>query len=109
LPDAPGADEVPARVRYELLAVLKESLANTAKHAGARTVTVDLATNNGDLRLTIKDDGKGFDPTSAAAGTGLKNLRERVHQAGGTVQFETKPGGGTMVVACLPRKTAEHS
>lgn len=107
LPDTQGVEEVPARVRYELLAVLKESLANTARHAAARTVTVDLAALNGDLRLTIHDDGKGFDPAAPAAGSGLKNLRERVHQAGGSVRFESNPGAGTTVIATLPRKPAD--
>jgi signal transduction histidine kinase/streptogramin lyase len=102
LPATDGAEEVPARVRYELLAVLKESLANTAKHAKARTVTVDLAANNGDLWLTIKDDGSGFDPGREAPGMGLRNLRERVQQAGGWVNVESKPGCGTTIIARLP-------
>ena len=102
MPETDSANEVPARVRYELLAVLKECLANAAHHAQARTITVDLAANNGDLWLTIKDDGRGFDPTLQPAGCGLRNLRERVQQAGGWLNIESKPGCGTAILACLP-------
>ena len=65
-------------------------------------ITVDLAANNGDLWLTIKDDGRGFDPTLQPAGCGLRNLRERVQQAGGWLNIESKPGCGTAILACLP-------
>jgi len=102
LPEVDGACVVPARVRHELLMVLKESLANIGKHAAARNVTVSLGMNNGDLRLTIKDDGRGFDTTVAAAGSGLRNLRERVQQAGGSFTVESQLGTGTTFTAMVP-------
>ena len=102
LPAGENSVEVPARVRHELLAVVKESLANVAKHAGAREVTVGLKMNNGQLNLTVKDDGRGFDPARATPGSGLQNLRERVRQVGGSLEITTKPGAGTTVATAIP-------
>jgi len=102
--ELPAAEDrpVPARARHELLVVLKESLANVAKYAAARSVKVGLTMNNGDLCLTIKDDGRGFDLARKPAGTGLPNLRDRLQQAGGKLTVESRPGAGTTVVAVLP-------
>ena len=102
LPAGESSVEVPARVRHELLAVVKESLANVAKHAGAREVTVGLRLNDGQLNLTVKDDGRGFDPARTIAGSGLQNLRERVQQVGGSLEITTKPGTGTSVSILMP-------
>jgi signal transduction histidine kinase len=102
LPAGESSGEVPARVRHELVAVVKESLANVAKHAGAREVTVGLTMNNGQLNLAVKDDGRGFDSTRATPGSGLQNLRERVQQAGGALVVETKPGAGTTITTTMP-------
>jgi signal transduction histidine kinase len=102
LPAGESSGEVAARVRHELLAVVKESLANVAKHAGAHKVTVGLAMNDGQLNLTVKDDGRGFDPARASAGSGLQNLRERVQQVGGALTVATKPGVGTTVTTTVP-------
>jgi signal transduction histidine kinase/ligand-binding sensor domain-containing protein len=102
LPAGENSGEVPARVRHELVAVVKESLTNAAKHSGAREVTVGLKMNDGHLYLTIKDDGRGFDPARASAGSGLQNLRERVQQVGGSFAVATKPGAGTTVTTTVP-------
>ena len=102
LPAPSQPANIPARLRHELLVVLKESLANIAKHAAAREVTVGLALNNGRLELVIRDDGRGFEPARPASGTGLQNLRERVQQAGGSFTLESRPGLGTTVTVLLP-------
>jgi signal transduction histidine kinase len=101
---AAGADSraVPARLRHELIAVLKESLANVARHAGARRVAVTLSLSNGEVHLVISDDGRGFDPAHVAAGNGLRNLRERLQPFGGSFTLASQAGQGTTVTACLP-------
>jgi signal transduction histidine kinase len=100
---AAGLDSqvVPARIRHELLVVLKESLANTARHAQARQMTVTLGRADGELLLVISDDGRGFEATRVATGNGLRNLRERIQQLGGSFTVASRVGQGTTVTARL--------
>lgn len=95
------------RVEVVALRVVQEALANVAKHAGAAEVTVTVEYLATSLRLTVCDDGRGFDPASPPApdghtsgGTGLSTMRERVASVGGTLSVES--GAGTTVTATLP-------
>jgi signal transduction histidine kinase len=90
-----------------LLRVAQESLANVRKHAQAMRVTVTLSYMDDVTVLDIQDDGVGFRPPveSEAApdgGLGLRAMRERVEEIGGTVSVESASGEGTTVVAHLP-------
>ncbi len=102
LPTQNGDLPVPARVRHELLMVLKESLTNISKHARAHKVVLGLSVNSGELRLTVTDDGRGFEINGVCAGSGLRNLRERTEQAGGSIKFESRPSAGTTVTVTIP-------
>jgi signal transduction histidine kinase len=108
---ATGANSqvVPARMRHELLVVLKESLANVARHGRARRVAGALSLANGEAHLVIEDDGRGFDPARVAAGNGLRNLRERIQQLGGSFTVTSQAGKGTTVTACLPLQNETDS
>lgn len=77
-----------------------ESLANASKHAAANHVEVTLARANGSIRIGVRDDGIGFDPTTAS-GEGLRNLAERLAALGGRLAVESAPGVGTAVTATL--------
>jgi signal transduction histidine kinase len=77
-----------------------EALANASKHAAASTIDVTLAHHEGGLDITVRDDGTGFDPTSAV-GDGLVNLAERVAALGGRLSVEARPGAGTTLSAHL--------
>lgn len=90
-----------------LLRVVQESLANVRKHARATSVTVTLSYMNDVTVLDIQDDGVGFVPPVDAeaapeGGLGLRAMRERVKELGGTVSVESAPGEGTTVVVHLP-------
>jgi signal transduction histidine kinase len=87
--------------------VAREALRNVAAHAGARHVRVVVATAPGALRLTVTDDGDGFDAGHRAerAGEGhlgLTLLEDLVVQAGGTLSVASEPGAGTTVVLEVP-------
>jgi signal transduction histidine kinase len=95
-----------ARLAPELETVLyrvtQESLNNIGKHARASRVTVSLATENGGVRLSIHDDGVGFDPLAARelvgdGHFGLAGMRERVEMVGGRLVVDSVPGEGTTV------------
>ncbi|MFE5672021.1 histidine kinase [Agromyces sp. NPDC056523] len=78
-----------------------EAFANTLKHGRAERLDVELRENSGHLTLRVHDDGDGFDAT-AARGTGLTNLRDRIAAVGGTLRIDTSPGAGTIVIAEFP-------
>jgi signal transduction histidine kinase len=83
-------------------------LTNTAKHAQASAVYIDVAPGEGMLRLSVRDDGiGGADP---ARGSGLVGLRDRVEALGGTITFRSAKGAGTTVEVLLPLdRTGEAS
>ena len=89
-----------------LLRACQELLANVRKHARADTVTVALTDGAAGVSLRVHDDGVGFDPESAARSDarGLEGIRERVRQAGGSV--ELRSDSGTDVLVTLPGGTA---
>ena len=86
-----------------LLRCAQEALANVRKHSSAGTATLTLSTRGGEIDLRISDDGAGFDPANSSTGFGLRGLRERLALARGTLDVIARPGGGTTLVATLPR------
>jgi signal transduction histidine kinase len=98
---------VPSRVLSVAYVVIREALANAAKHAAGRNVTVTLAALDADLVVTVGDGGRGFTAADEAAAReakhfGLDMLRKRVDEIGGNLQVESKTGRGTRVIARLP-------
>jgi signal transduction histidine kinase len=91
-------------VRHHLLLVVKEALNNAVKHARARKVRIEAALEGNSLRLTVADDGAGFDPATRdeAGADGLRNMRERMAGIGGTLEIQSEPGTGTGVTLRLP-------
>ena len=80
--------------------VASEAVANTLKHAAARTVVLKVAQTDGQLRVRVTDDGLGG--ARVATGSGLAGLSDRVAALGGTFRVLSPPGGGTTVEAVLP-------
>jgi two-component system sensor histidine kinase UhpB len=84
---------------------VQEGLTNVARHARAGDVLVRLERSgegDGDLRLTIRDDGVGFDPAAMRRGLGLLGMRERVEALGGEMKTESAPGAGVTLRITLP-------
>jgi signal transduction histidine kinase len=79
---------VPATIAEDLLAVLREALTNTARHAGATAVEVTLTTDPTGVALQVTDNGRGLDPTTRRR-SGLANLRRRAEHHGGTLTIDT--------------------
>ncbi|HEX6820402.1 MAG TPA: HAMP domain-containing sensor histidine kinase, partial [Ktedonobacterales bacterium] len=101
--------------------IAQEALTNIAKHSGARNVAMSLTRERDEraaggehdmLRLTVRDDGKGFDPSpllhrgqrraSGGPGVGLFGMEERARLAGGTLRLQSAPGRGTLINLQLP-------
>jgi signal transduction histidine kinase len=82
--------------------ILKESVTNVAKHAQGATAHVTFACDRRRLRLQIRDDGQGFDPTCDTDGNGLRSMGRRVRAIGGRFDIESSPGRGTTVTLDVP-------
>jgi len=96
----PVDSAVPDDIAPQVLAVVREALSNAARHAEASTVRVSVRVADGQLCVSIEDDGVGIDPSRARGG--VVNMGERAHDLGGT--FEAGPGeaGGTVVLWRVP-------
>jgi Signal transduction histidine kinase len=98
---------VPANISATLYRVAEEALKNIEMHAKAKKATVDVAAFPGRIRIEVADEGTGFDPKKmdrVTGRTGLASVKDRVLLAGGTMMIDSKPNGGTRVMAEL--KTA---
>jgi signal transduction histidine kinase len=85
-------------------ALLRESLTNVAKHAGAHGVVVRLQASSTHVLLEIEDDGRGFEPAEAGGTTiGLASMHERVRLLGGDLEILSRAGGPTVVTAAIVR------
>ncbi len=84
--------------------ILQESLTNVARHAHASRVDVTLDGADGELTLTVRDDGCGFaagDPRKPNS-FGLVGLRERAYLLDGEISVDTAPGKGTVIEVRIP-------
>jgi NarL family two-component system sensor histidine kinase LiaS len=86
-----------------LFRVTQEALSNIARHSEAKAVFIRLSSSNDEVSLTIRDDGKGFELSSARnQGYGLDSMRERADNVFGAFTIESGPGRGTEVVVRIP-------
>jgi len=93
-------ERLPPPIETAIYRVVQEALSNVARHARARHVRVALATEHGDLRLRVDDDGVGLPPDGRYPGTGLIGIRERVQALGGSLTVASR--AGTSLVVRLP-------
>ncbi len=88
--------------RRHILQIVREALANTAKHAQARWVRVRLTYDTDSLNLVISDDGVGMEKLLISKGYGLRNIRERTRLLDGTLRIESAPGAGVTFDLTVP-------
>ncbi|HEU5062215.1 MAG TPA: GAF domain-containing sensor histidine kinase [Solirubrobacterales bacterium] len=106
-----------ATARYEeeletaIYRIAQEALDNTVKHAKASVVVVEVVDDDdrGEVRVSICDDGGGFDPSAETTGLGLNGMRERVELLGGSIEICSAPGEGVEIQAVLPSGGASGS
>ncbi|GAB2726974.1 sensor histidine kinase [Kitasatospora kifunensis] len=99
--------DLPQRLQGALLRVAQGALANTRRHARARTATLTLSYLDDQVILDAWDDGDGFDPAvlpspGTHGGHGLPAMHARLRQLGGRLSIESAPGAGTTVTAVVP-------
>jgi signal transduction histidine kinase len=93
---------LPPETEQALYHIAEEALNNALKHATATTTRVELRREEGELLLSVSDDGCGFDPAQVSSGLGLQSLCERAEGLGGTCTIESEAGHGTRILVRLP-------
>jgi two-component system, NarL family, sensor histidine kinase UhpB len=103
-----GGDYLPMEKEKEVLLfrIAQEALANVRKHSCAKTVEVSLVSGNDDLRLSVRDDGIGFEAENTPSGKrlGILGMQDRAEILGGVLDIASKPGSGTTVTVQVPRE-----
>jgi PAS domain S-box-containing protein len=96
--------KLPDLIKTGLFRIFQESLTNVIRHAGAKSVKVNLEQKDHQLTLSIEDDGKGFDKGKIAdkRTLGILGMKERTSMIGGTYEINSIPGKGTVVEVVIP-------
>jgi signal transduction histidine kinase/ABC-type amino acid transport substrate-binding protein len=104
-----SAKDVPENLDPEIkttcFRIAQEAITNAVRHANATRIDVDLSCENGNLRLHVRDDGKGFDAESSqeqTVGLGLIGIKERAALVGGRAKIVSSPSKGTTIETLLP-------
>lgn len=97
-----GPERLPARLELMLFRIFQEALNNIVKHAGATTVEAKLLYNYPRVIASIRDDGRGFQQGHMTHGLGLRFMRQRVAEMGGSIKIKSAPGEGTLIRVEIP-------
>lgn len=100
-------------VEVQLLRILQEALTNVRKHANAHYVRITFALDDDRACVSVNDDGQGFDPDAPSVGmeehVGLRVMRERAEEVGGSLSLKSISGQGTELVVRVPVKGTNHA
>jgi signal transduction histidine kinase/ligand-binding sensor domain-containing protein len=93
--------------------IVQECLSNAVRHARATTASIRAAVESGEVRLTVADNGSGFDPRGAAAaratgGLGMVGVAERARMLGGSHTVTSRPGAGTTIAVRFPASSGRE-
>lgn len=98
-----AVEGLPSGIEDQLFRILQESLSNTLRHARANQIAVKLFTLQGQVRMRVTDDGIGFDPDGEKLTSyGLRSMRERVTEVGGSMEIYSAKGKGTQIEVRIP-------
>src|SRR5262249_53936649 len=102
---APQLPPIPVRIHHNIVQIGREAVTNAVKHAHATQIRVDLDRSAHQVLLTVRDDGRGFDPEHPymdAGRFGLLGMQERAQQIDGRLEIRSAPGSGTQVRLAVP-------
>jgi CheY-like chemotaxis protein len=112
---APALEHLSRDLELSLFRIVQECLTNIHRHSGSSTAQVHLYRVPGEVRLEVRDEGRGIPPgvqlsisSGSSAGVGLRGIRERVRQFGGRIEIQSS-GRGTTVLAVLPDESLQVS
>lgn len=102
--DPTAADRLTPEQAAQLLPIAREAMSNSLRHSAVRTGALSLRLHDGSVRLTVEDDGVGFDAAAVRRhGHGLNNMEARARKLGGRLEIMSEPGRGTRIVCDLPQ------
>lgn len=107
-------NDVPDATKLVIYRIMQEAVTNAAKHGSAKSVSVAISKDGGNIQLWIEDDGCGFDQRALGEanfsddGFGLKNMRDRAELNGGALQMQSSPGAGTRIRVVFPLSAPEE-
>jgi two-component system, NarL family, sensor kinase len=101
---------LPSELETAIFRIVQECLTNIHRHSGSAVAKVYISGNGKNLRIEVQDKGKGMSlakrsqiESTGRAGVGIRGMRERIRQLGGTLEIGPQQDGkGTIVIACLP-------
>jgi signal transduction histidine kinase len=100
---------LPPKIEDELFNIAQEALNNSLRHARADSVVVYIQEDQGTIRLSVEDDGTGFDSTARRSGMGMRNMQERAHAIAGELSIQSDKGRGTRVtISVMTQKDEQH-
>jgi len=99
--DLPKSIQVSSQIRHNIAMVVKESVNNVVKHTQGSEIMLRLVFESAMLKITIQDDGQGFQLSDFRPGNGLNNMRQRMRDIGGSFLIESEPEHGTTVQLSL--------
>jgi NarL family two-component system sensor histidine kinase LiaS len=106
-----GRHDLPYETEREIYFALREGIINAIRHSRASEMNLSLTQNDGTCRISLRDNGVGFDRKSATSGGGfgLNGMKERIEKAGGHLEIETGPGKGTHILIEVPIRSRANA
>ncbi len=98
LPDALIDDDL----KLNMYRIIQEQINNIVKHAQSKKVNIVVEADKGTIRISVNDDGKGFDTGKKRKGIGISNMINRVESFNGQVSIDSSPGKGTRMDIAIP-------
>ncbi len=106
---SPEVESLPEQMELELYRIAQEALVNVRRHAQAGEVEIELQTQESGVRLSIRDNGHGFDPKQLGEGRhGILGMQERARLVGGRLRLRSRPGGPTSITVLIPMSRTDQ-
>lgn len=93
---------LPPQIELELFRIAQELISNVIHHAAACEATVQLVREGSEVRLSVEDDGIGYEPFATSGGMGRRNIAERTEAIGARLDIDSTPGHGTTITVTVP-------
>jgi signal transduction histidine kinase len=100
--EANEVGRMPTELEAAVFFCISEAITNAAKHAPGGVVNVRIEQQDGHLAFSVQDHGPGFDLATIKAGSGLRNMADRLEANGGRLAINSRPGQGTTINGTLP-------